>query len=134
RLHHQRGFGDAEAGAAEFLRHRDAEPSRLRKGAVEIVRKAAVAVLGEPIRVIEALAQAAHGCAKLFLRVGEADAHVFRGLRGLPVLGARRRLGAAGAGTSTLPSAPLAASRAIAVSVYPASRNTSMLFSPRPGG
>ena len=52
-LHHQRRFGDAEARAAVLLRDADAEPAVVREGAVEIVRKAAVAVLGEPVVVAE---------------------------------------------------------------------------------
>ena len=58
RLHHQRGLGDAEAGTAVGLRDADAEPAVVGEGAVKIVRKAAVAILGEPVVVGKSRADA----------------------------------------------------------------------------
>ena len=54
RLHHHRGFGDAEARAAVLLRHRDAEPAVARQRRVEVGREAAFAVALEPVLVGEA--------------------------------------------------------------------------------
>ena len=43
-MHHDGGLGDAEAGAAILLRHRDPEPARIRHRAMEFERKHAVVV------------------------------------------------------------------------------------------
>ena len=57
RLHQDRGLGDAEPAAAMFLGDGDAEEAGLRKGAMKILGEAAVAILGEPIGIVERLAQ-----------------------------------------------------------------------------
>ena len=76
RLHHDRGLGDAEAGAAVFLRQRDAEPAAFRDRLMERVRKRAVAVACEPILVVEAGAELRDGVAQLELIRGEGKIHV----------------------------------------------------------
>ena len=43
RLHHHRGFGDAEPGAAVVFRHGDAEPAVGGERLMQVVREAAVA-------------------------------------------------------------------------------------------
>ena len=54
--HHDRGFGDAEAGAAILLGNADAEPAGIGQRLVEIGGKAAFLVLLQPIGVVEARA------------------------------------------------------------------------------
>ncbi len=53
RLHHHRGLGDAEAGAAVLRRHGDAEPAGVRERAMQLVREIAAAILLQPIAVVE---------------------------------------------------------------------------------
>ena len=75
RLHHDRGLGDAEPGAAVFLRHRDAEPAAFRDRLMELVRKLAVAVACEPVLVVEAGAELRDRVAQLELIRGEGKIH-----------------------------------------------------------
>ncbi len=53
RLHHGGGLADAEAGAAVFFGHGDAEPAVARDGGVELLGETALAVALEPIGVAE---------------------------------------------------------------------------------
>ncbi len=53
RLHHDRGLGDAEPGAAVLLRHCDAEPAGSGQGGVQLVRKIAAAIVLQPVGVVE---------------------------------------------------------------------------------
>ena len=62
-VHHDRRLGDAEAGAAVFLRHGDAEPAGLRHRPVELVREHAVLVAREPVVVVESRDDGAHALA-----------------------------------------------------------------------
>src|SRR6185436_18162073 len=73
RLHHHRGLGNAQAGAAELLRHRDAEPAVARHRLVKVGREAAVAIALEPVVVRKARAQPRDRLADplLLLRKGE---------------------------------------------------------------
>jgi hypothetical protein len=52
-VHHDGGLGDAEAGAAILLRHRDPEPARIRHCTMEFERKHAVVVASQPVVVAE---------------------------------------------------------------------------------
>ena len=67
RLHHDRGLGDAEPRAAERLRHGDAEPSVLGDRGVELMREAALAIVLEPVSVVETRAKREDLGADLFL-------------------------------------------------------------------
>ena len=69
-LHHQRGFGDAEACAAVLLRHGNAEPAIAGEGGVKVLRKAAFAVFFQPVSVIEGGADFLDGRADGALIVG----------------------------------------------------------------
>ena len=81
RLHDHRRLGDAEPAAAEFLRHRDAEPAALGHRPVEFVRKAAVGVLLQPVGVVETGAQPRHRIADFDLFGGQGKAHQHISLR-----------------------------------------------------
>jgi hypothetical protein len=74
-LHHQSGLGDAKTGAAIRLRDADAEPSVIGKGAVEVLREAAVVVLGEPVVVAKARADLLDRCADRLLLGREREIH-----------------------------------------------------------
>ena len=52
-LHHDRGLGDAHAGAAKFLGHRDAEPAALGDRFGEFMGKLMGPILLGPIAVVE---------------------------------------------------------------------------------
>src|SRR6202012_200458 len=52
-MHHDRGFGDAEARAAIVFRHGDAEPACIRHRAMKFERKCAVVVARQPVIVAE---------------------------------------------------------------------------------
>ena len=78
RLHHDRGLGDAEARAAIGFRHADAEPAAGGQGAMQLVRKAAIAVALEPIVRAEAGADAGDGIAHRLLGRGEREIHLRR--------------------------------------------------------
>jgi hypothetical protein len=75
RLHQDSGFGDAEAGAAVFLGHGDAEPVALGHGGEERVGEGGGAVAFQPVVVAEAGAEAQDLLADLALRVGEGEVH-----------------------------------------------------------
>jgi len=90
RLHHEGGLQDAEPGSAIGLRHGDAEPSILGERRVELMRKARLPLMLEPIGIAEAGAELLHrGAHRLLLgRKGEIHHETC-------VVGARRaRLGA----------------------------------------
>ena len=72
-LHHDRRFGDAESGAAEFLRHRDAEPAAFGDRLGELEREGVRAILLRPIVVVEPVANGADRIPDLcaLRRVGE---------------------------------------------------------------
>ena len=75
RLHHDGGFGDAEAGAAIFLGHGDAEPVALGHGVEERVREDGVAIPFQPVGVVEPGANPQDLIADLLLRLGEGEVH-----------------------------------------------------------
>ena len=52
-LHHNRGFGDAHAGAAKFHRHRDAKPTADGHRIGKIVGKLVQPIFLGPIVVVE---------------------------------------------------------------------------------
>ena len=62
-VHHDRGLGDAEAGAAVLLRHGDPEPAGIGHRAVELEREHAVVVAREPVVVVEPRDDGAHAFA-----------------------------------------------------------------------
>ena len=62
-VHHDRGLGHAEAGAAIFLRHGDAEPAGVGHRAMELERELAVVVARQPVIVAEARDDGAHAFA-----------------------------------------------------------------------
>jgi hypothetical protein len=66
-VHHQRRFGDAKTRTAELLGHGNAQPAGFGQGLVEVVRKAAVPVLLQPVVIIERRAGPLHGVPDLFL-------------------------------------------------------------------
>ena len=73
-LHHDRGLGDAEARAAIFLRHRNAEPAAIGDGLGEFEREGMGLVLLQPVIVVEPVADRADGVADFapFRRVAES--------------------------------------------------------------
>ena len=75
RLHHDRRFGDAEAGAAVGLGHGDAEPVALGHGVEERVREDGVAVPFQPVGVVEPGANPQDLIADLLLRLGQGEVH-----------------------------------------------------------
>ena len=76
RLHQDRGFGDAEAGAAIFFRHGDAEPVGLGHRGEEGVREGRGPVALQPVSIVEAGAELQHLVADLLLFVGQGEVHV----------------------------------------------------------
>ncbi len=75
RAHHDRGFRDAEARTAELFGNADAEPAGLRHRLIELVREAAVAVLRQPIGVVEPAADFQDPVANGVLLSGEGEVH-----------------------------------------------------------
>ena len=67
RLHQDRRFADAETAAAIDLGHRDAKPARFGHRPMELVRKAALGVLLQPVLIAKALAQPEHRSPDLLL-------------------------------------------------------------------
>jgi len=53
RLHHDHGFGDAEASSPVCFRHRNAKPAGRGERGMQLVRKVTGAVLLQPIRVVK---------------------------------------------------------------------------------
>jgi hypothetical protein len=76
RAHHDGGLGDAEAGTAIGFRHADAEPAGVGQRLVKIMRKAALAILLQPISIIEAGADFGDRIANGFLIFREREVHV----------------------------------------------------------
>ncbi len=74
RLHQDGGLGDAEPAAAILLRDRDAEEAGGGEGAVKFLGESAVAILGEPIGIVERRAQPFHRRANLAL-MGRGGEH-----------------------------------------------------------
>ncbi|MNY14230.1 hypothetical protein D3C86_1473990 [compost metagenome] len=74
-LHHQRGFGHAQAGAAILLRHGDAQPAVAGQVGVQRFREAALAVALEPVFVGVAVADAGNGVAQRQLLGSEFKVH-----------------------------------------------------------
>ncbi len=83
-LHHDGGFGEAEAGAAVFLGHADAEPAAGGEGGVELGGEAGALVVGAPVVVAEIGADFLDGGFDGALLVGEFEVHGGLGwIRGL---------------------------------------------------
>jgi hypothetical protein len=76
RLHHDRGFSDAEAGTAVSLRHRDTEQAGVGDASVKGVRECRLLVMLEPVGIVEVRAEPFRQLADLNLlgRVGEIHA------------------------------------------------------------
>jgi hypothetical protein len=74
-VHHDRRLGDAEAGAAVLGRHRDAEPAGVGHRAVEVLRKLAVVVAGQPVVVVEALDDGGHAVADSAVVLADREVH-----------------------------------------------------------
>ena len=55
-MHHDRGFGDAHAGAAKFHRHRDAEPAAGGHGIGKFMGKLVLPIFLRPVVVVEFVA------------------------------------------------------------------------------
>ncbi len=53
-MHHDGGFGNAEASAAILLGHGDAEPAGIRHRTMEFTGELAVLVARQPVLVVEA--------------------------------------------------------------------------------
>ena len=70
RLHHDRRFGYAKAGATDAFGHRDPEPSGLRHRRMKIRRVNAFAIPLQPIIVGKCCAMAQHGFADVLLILG----------------------------------------------------------------
>ena len=51
-LHHQRSLDHAQARAAIFFRHGDAQPSAIRQILDEVLRKFAIRIAGQPIGIV----------------------------------------------------------------------------------
>ena len=77
-MHEQGSLGDAQPGAAELLRHRDAQVARIRHRAMELEGKIPAAVVREPVVVVERGAQAIHAVHDGLLLVGEGEIHARR--------------------------------------------------------
>jgi hypothetical protein len=75
RLHHDRGFRDAEPGAAIGLRHGDAEPAAVGNGAVEGLRKFPVAVAIQPVILAETGTDLQDCLTDFLLDRGEGEIH-----------------------------------------------------------
>ena len=92
-LHHDGGFGEAEAGAAVFLGHADAEPAAGGEGCVKCGGEAGALVVGAPVVVAEIGADAFDGGFDAALLVGEFEVHGGLGWFGLVVCRGGRREG-----------------------------------------
>ena len=84
RLHQEGRLGDAETGAAVFLRHGDAEPVAFGHGGKERIREGRGPVALQPVGVVEAAAELQHLVADLLLLVGQGEVHgrAFQALAG----------------------------------------------------
>ena len=74
-VHHQRRLGDAQAGAAVGFGHGDAQPAGVGQRAVEVVGKAPLTVLAQPVVGVERRADALDGVLNLLLLGGEGEVH-----------------------------------------------------------
>src|SRR5579871_1093664 len=86
-MHHDCRFGDAEARAAEFDRHGDAEKSALGHRLVELVREARLAIARRPVIIAEAARDFRDALGDRALLVGKFDLH---GTRSTPFFCLRR--------------------------------------------
>ena len=75
-LHHDAGLGDAEAGAAIFRRDANAEETFGGQRLVQVVREGAVGVAGQPIGIVEPLAQPGDGVADGLLFGSQCEVHL----------------------------------------------------------
>src|SRR5690606_20969517 len=75
RLHHQRCFGDAEAGPAILFGHGNSEPAILGERLVEVFRELSRLVAVEPVVEVEALAEAIDRIANLLLLFRQGEVH-----------------------------------------------------------
>jgi len=75
RLHHHGRLRDAEARAAELLRHRDAEPAVARQRLVQLGRKTPFLVVLQPVLVAELRAQLRHRLADALLLGRRREVH-----------------------------------------------------------
>ena len=76
RLHHDRRFCDPQSRAADRLGHRDPQPTALRHGQVQIVRKASLAVPFKPVLVVETRANPQNTFADFALLLRHPECHV----------------------------------------------------------
>ena len=83
RPHHDRGVGDAETGAAEFLGNADAEPAGIGQRAVEVGGITALLVLLQPIGVVKARTDFPDRVADRFLVGGQRKVHASQSLCGI---------------------------------------------------
>src|SRR4029453_12182300 len=74
-VEHQRGLGDAEPGAAVFLRDRDAEPAIAREGLHEVARVLGAVVLVEPVVEGEGAGERPRLLPDQLLRFREREVH-----------------------------------------------------------
>ena len=72
-MHHDRGLGHPEAGAAILLRHGDAEPAGIGHRAVKLEWKLAVLVARQPVFIVEAANYPAHAFANGRLMIFEFE-------------------------------------------------------------
>ena len=72
-MHHDRGLGHAEAGAAILLRHGDAEPAGVGHRAMKLERELAVVVARQPVIVTETRDDRAHAFANRRLIVSRLE-------------------------------------------------------------
>jgi len=77
RLHQDRGFGDAEAGAAEFFWYQRCEPAELGKFLHEGFRIGFLGIDVAPIGVGKFSANFFDLCADLLLLGGQVEIHYF---------------------------------------------------------
>ena len=84
--HDDGGLGEAQAGAADFLREDRAEPAGLGEGAGEFVREFVVQVLVVPVVLAELRTDAGDAVADLPLFVGEHEVHRRVSVAGRPIV------------------------------------------------
>src|SRR6266436_9838165 len=72
-MHHDRGFGHAEARTAVLLRHRNAEPTGISHRTMKLKRKHAVIVARQPVVIAEQRHDRAHAFANGRVIVGRLE-------------------------------------------------------------